>query len=167
MTFFRKCFFEDFNTKCPICKVPVNTKDSLEDKLLKELLSQLGKLKQILENDSNSQNEVVELQLASDDAQLMISDADASHVEPAAKDTEVKVPEKISEDESFCPPKLNFSCSTPKVKRKKKMLPRPVRSSSIDDSIIKVCITHDYITKEQSSIHIYIYIYNIRTVFQF
>ena len=128
--------------KCPICQVPVNTKDSLEDKLLKELLLQLKKLKNIIENDSKDQC------LTSKGPEIMEENMEIQTVkenlvpkESATETFKEKLLDK-ADAEIISPTAPNFSCSTPKVRRKKKILPKskPTRQSTGEGSGIQVYI---------------------------
>ncbi|KFM68311.1 BRCA1-associated RING domain protein 1, partial [Stegodyphus mimosarum] len=52
-TLCKNCFEGISDSKCPVCRVLVNSRDSLEDKQLKEALVQLNKLKNILQIEQN------------------------------------------------------------------------------------------------------------------
>lgn len=132
----RQCFVGDFSMKCPICNIPVNTKDSLEDKLLNELLLQLKKLKNIVENDSKDMISVSKAGAAVEIIKESLAvDEKSISKEPFAE----KLLDK-TDVEIISPTAPNFSSSTPKIKRKKKMLPKgralrqPTGENSIQDT---------------------------------
>lgn len=133
--------------KCPICQIPVNTKDSLEDKLLKELLLQLKKLKDIIENDSNDQdlvsNKVHEnnSEVTKENTEVQTAKQKFVSKESVADVYKEKLLDK-TDAEIISPTAPNFSCSTPKVRRKKKILPKskPTRHSTGEGSSIQVYV---------------------------
>lgn len=128
--------------KCPICQIPVNTKDSLEDKLLKELLSQLKKLKDIIENDSDDQHLVSNNpEVVKENTELQTAKEKSVSKELVAETFKEKLADK-TDAEIISPTAPNFSCSTPKVRRKKKILPRtkPTRQSTGEGSSIQVYV---------------------------
>lgn len=143
----RQCFLGDFSMKCPICQIPVNTKDSLEDKLLKELLLQLKKLKDIIENDSNDQdlvsNKVHEnnSEVTKENTEVQTAKQKFVSKESVADVYKEKLLDK-TDAEIISPTAPNFSCSTPKVRRKKKILPKskPTRQSTGEGSSIQVYV---------------------------
>ncbi|GBO17689.1 hypothetical protein AVEN_271393-1, partial [Araneus ventricosus] len=56
----KQCFTNS-DMACPVCRVPINSRDSLEDKQLVELLSHLKKLKSFLPSENGDEaNEVLD-----------------------------------------------------------------------------------------------------------
>ncbi|XP_054717489.1 BRCA1-associated RING domain protein 1-like [Uloborus diversus] len=56
----KQCFVGHFELKCPVCSTAVNTKDYVEDKQMKDLIAHLGKLKSVLENLENPNENIAE-----------------------------------------------------------------------------------------------------------
>ncbi|GFT49903.1 BRCA1-associated RING domain protein 1 [Nephila pilipes] len=59
------CFTKHTDMTCPVCKVPVNTRDSLEDKQLVELLTQLNFLQNIF-SSTNKEAKTSEISIEMD-----------------------------------------------------------------------------------------------------
>ncbi|XP_035233173.1 BRCA1-associated RING domain protein 1-like isoform X2 [Stegodyphus dumicola] len=120
-TYSINCFEGISDSKCPVCRVPVNSRDSLEDKQLKDVLVQLNKLKNILEIEQNLNKNHASEDLETSKAKIACSDV--SHGLSA-----------VTNGNKMDSPK----CSTPKTKLCKMFLSKNAsKVSSSEESIVE------------------------------